>query len=1084
MINIPTIDHIIFHFLTSYPKKSLSLVPIYHPNLSLTMFKPTWLLFVALLLTISNAFTQDKNAVYFTDHPALSPDGNTLYFAYAGDIWKVPASGGLATRLTAMEGDERFPRPSPDGKWLAFSAQQFGNTDVYLLPLEGGEIRQLTYHDANDLVCSWSWDSGFIYFTSGRYNRVSGYKVSVEGGTPMRMFPNYHHTVHDIAEHPRGGEIFFNESWESFNNISRKGYKGDHNPDVQSFNPRSGEFKQYTNWNGKDFGVTFDRQGNFYFISDEFNGEYNLYTFEKERKVRLTDFTNSIWYPQASANGEKVAFRRNYQIQIYDVKKKRTETVPIRIPQNVTLGQLQDFNVKGNISAFNVSDDGKKMAFVARGQVFVSDVKGKFIQHLPTRAEGRALEIHWLKDNKTLLFTQTVGGYQNWFTLSADGTGTEKQLTQDLHNNRNLSFNSDKTKAVYLAGRHEMRLLDLSTLASSALLKDEFWDIGSDEPQFGPDDKHILYTAYRNFERDILVYNLDTKKSQNLTSTGVTEAGPRWAPDGKTIYFYGNLTQPSYPFGLGDADLYSLPLRAFDLPYRSDKVKELFKEEEKKSATSAAKDSTTKKISIQIEEAYLAERIQPLGPTLGNQNSPYVIQSGEKTTILFASNHDEGKGNLWKIVLEPFERPKTEMIQGAAGFGFEISTAKNQCYLLIGGNISTLNIETNKTETIAMDYTFRKKLSAEFEQMFFEAWANIEQNFYDEKFHGKDWKGIRDRYAAFLPHLNIRSDLRQVLAEMLGELNASHTGFTSSGTEEEIFYKGRSAGTGIIFANDDPYRVERIVPRSPADRMDKDIRPGDRLVKVNATVVVPRNNREQYLIQPSLDEEISLTFLRGQEERTVKIHPASTFAINDLLYDEWEAGCQKRVDEMGKNKIAYVHMKDMTGNSLDHFLKQMVSEGWQRDALILDLRYNTGGNVHDKVLQFLSQKPYLQWKYREGQLSPQPNFTPGAKPIVLLVNEPSLSDAEMTTEGFKRLKLGTVVGTETYRWIIFTSGKGLVDGSFYRLPSWGCYSLDGGDLEVTGVKPDVYVKNTFKDRLENKDPQLDKAIELILGKMR
>nr|HPH18389.1 S41 family peptidase [Haliscomenobacter sp.] len=508
------------------------------------------------------------------------------------------------------------------------------------------------------------------------------------------------------------------------------------------------------------------------------------------------------------------------------------------------------------------------------------------------------------------------------------------------------------------------------------------------------------------------------------------------------------------------------------------------KEEEKKADKPAAKDSTAKKTSIQIDEAYLSERIQQLGPSLGNQVGPYVIQSGEKTTLLFASTHDEGKANLWKLVLEPFERPKTEMIQGAAGFGFEISTAKNQYYLLIGGNISTLNIETNKTETIAMDYTFRKKLSAEFEQMFFEAWANIEQNFYDEKFHGKDWKGIRDRYATFLPHLNIRSDLRQVLAEMLGELNASHTGFTSSGTEEEIFYKGRSAGTGIIFANDDPYRVERIVPRSPADRMDKDIRPGDRLVKVNATAVVPRNNREQYLIQPSLDEEISLTFLRGQEERTVKIHPASTFAINDLLYDEWEAGCQKRVDEMGKNKIAYVHMKDMTGNSLDHFLKQMVSEGWQRDALILDLRYNTGGNVHDKVLQFLSQKPYLQWKYREGQLSPQPNFTPGAKPIVLLVNEPSLSDAEMTTEGFKRLKLGTVVGTETYRWIIFTSGKGLVDGSFYRLPSWGCYSLDGGDLEVTGVKPDVYVKNTFKDRLENKDPQLDKAIELILGKMR
>jgi tricorn protease len=239
-----------------------------------------------------------------------------------------------------------------------------------------------------------------------------------------------------------------------------------------------------------------------------------------------------------------------------------------------------------------------------------------------------------------------------------------------------------------------------------------------------------------------------------------------------------------------------------------------------------------------------------------------------------------------------------------------------------------------------------------------------------------------------------------------------------------------------------------------------------------------------YLIQPSLDEEITLTFLRGKEEKEVKLHPVNTFTITDLLYDEWEADCQKRVDAQSKTRIAYVHMKDMGLESLDRFLKEMVSEGWQRDALILDLRYNTGGNVHDKVLQFLSQRPYLNWKYREGQLSPQPNFGPAAKPIVLLVNEPSLSDAEMTAQGFKQLKLGTIVGTETYRWIIFTSGKGLVDGSFYRLPSWGCYALDGKDLEITGVKPDVYIKNTFKDRLDGKDPQLEKAIELILGQLK
>jgi tricorn protease len=162
----------------------------------------------------------------------------------------------------------------------------------------------------------------------------------------------------------------------------------------------------------------------------------------------------------------------------------------------------------------------------------------------------------------------------------------------------------------------------------------------------------------------------------------------------------------------------------------------------------------------------------------------------------------------------------------------------------------------------------------------------------------------------------------------------------------------------------------------------------------------------------------------------------------------------------------------------------MTSEAYNREGLIFDLRYNTGGNVHDLVLNFLAQKPYLKWKYREGQFTIQPNFSPAAKPLVLLINEQSLSDAEMTAVGFKQLQLGKIIGTETYRWIIFTSGKGLVDGSFYRLPSWGCYTLDGKNIEREGVKPDIYVKQSFKDRLEDKDPQLDKAIEEVLKELK
>jgi tricorn protease len=172
-------------------------------------------------------------------------------------------------------------------------------------------------------------------------------------------------------------------------------------------------------------------------------------------------------------------------------------------------------------------------------------------------------------------------------------------------------------------------------------------------------------------------------------------------------------------------------------------------------------------------------------------------------------------------------------------------------------------------------------------------------------------------------------------------------------------------------------------------------------------------------------------------------------------------------------------MKNMVSDELNNFIIEMTTEWYKKDALILDIRYNTGGNVHDAVLNFLARKPYLQWKYRGGKFAPQPNFAPAEKPIVLLVNEQSLSDAEMTAAGFKALKLGKIIGTETYRWLIFTSGKSLVDGSYYRLPSWGCYTLDGKDIERNGVVPDIYVQTSFKDRLEGKDPQLDTAISEI-----
>lgn len=1053
-------------------------------------YSPVLLLFLAMPL-----FSQTQ-AVYFADYPCLTPDGQTIIFSYESDLWKVDTKGGLAIRITAMDGHETRPKISPDGNWLAFTGNQYGNNDIFIMPLAGGPITQLTYHQASDQLASWTWDSQSLYFTSDRYNRMSTYQIKIKGGTPSRVFEHYFNNIHNAVAHPTSNELFFNETWESSSFAHRKGYKGAYNPDIKSYNLKTGAFTQYTDYEGKDFDVTIDRHGQVYFVSDEFNGEYNLYMLEDSKKKRLTRLDHAIYHPVVNANGGKIVFQSGYQLHVHDVKNGKTEKVAIKVVQNRTLDKTKDFNVSGKISDFDVASDGKKLAFVSRGELFVSDIEGKFIRQLPTRTDGRVLEVHWLKGDKSLIFNQTVGGYQNWFKIEADGKSQEQQLTNDQKNNRNLSFNSDKSQAVYLSGREELRLLEVEKEQSKLLAKAELWGFYNDLPHFASDNQHIVFSAYKNFEREIMVYNLKDGQLKNLSNTGVTEASPFWSPDGKYLYFISNRTKPSYPFGLQDANIYRVALEKYDQPYRSDKFDELFVEEEKEKTdkeetqdstkteveTKAEKKDSTKKL-LNIDYSDILERLESIGPRFGTQGSPFVIQKDDKTTIIYSSNHDEGSYNLWKTVLEPFEKPKTEKIKGADTGGATIKEAKGKYYALLKGNIHKLDLGGNKVEKINISYKFRRQLQPEFEQMFFETWANLEENFYNGDFHGVDWPAIRDHYGQFLPHITNRADLRRMLNDMLGELNTSHFGFYSNGDEEKIYYGTRSISTGLLFENDRPYTIAHIVAEGPADRKDKDVRPGDRLMAINGKAIDPSVNREFYFASPSMDEEVLLTLKRGNDTIECKIHPVSYTTIRNLLYDEWMDSCQKRVDEKTKKQVAYIHMKNMGQGELQRFLTEMVAEGHDRNALILDLRYNTGGNVHDEVLRFLSQRPYLQWKYRDGALTPQPNFGPAAKPMVLLINEQSLSDAEMTATGFKELGLGKIIGTETYRWIIFTSGKGLVDGSFYRLPSWGCYTLDGKNIEKTGVAPDIYIKNSMKDRLEGRDPQLDKAIEMVLGEL-
>lgn len=1027
--------------------------------------------------TISQISAQEK--VYFTSTPSLSPDAKTVYFSYDGDIWSADVNGGNAARITALEGEEINPRVSPDGKWLAFSSNQYGNYDVYVMPINGGQIKQLTFHQAKDEIESWSWDSKSIYFTSNQNNGFGSFKIDLDGKTPQALFTNYFNTTNGLVETPQGEYIFTNSS-ESASQVTRKRYKGENNPDLLGYNPATKSYKQYTDYNGKDFNPTIDQNGIIYFISDENNGEYNLYKLTNGKKEALTKFDTSIKKPFVSADGSKVVFEKDYQLFVYDIHSKSSKPISINVNSNKSLEKEQNFEVDNNIDYFDMSPDGKKIAFVSRGIIFVSDHEGKFIHQISDGKE-RVLEVKWLKDNKNLIFNQTYKGYQNWFKISADGKGKVEQLTSDLRNNRDITINHDLSQAVYLSGRDEVRLLDLKSLKSSTIVRDEIWAFQNSKPSFSPNDEYVLFSAKRNFELDIFIHNIKKNTTINLTNTGVSEADPTWSPDGKYIYFSSDRTNPSYPLGMQRSNIYRASLDWFDQAYKSEKFDNLFVEEkkvEKKEKKEEKKDF--KELTVN-PEGFL-ERIELVTDRFGYQTNPFVFSDEKKQFLFYNTNQENGKFQLYRKTTTDFEEEKTDKIFNK-GADFILKNEKN-LFALIDNSVYKFGINSTTPEKINLKYNFDKNLASEFNQMYEEAWAGVEENFYDENFHGIDWKAKKEQYAQFLPYVNNRNDLRILLNDMLGELNSSHLGFSSFGKEESRRLNYFTNETGIIFKKDQPFTVEKILRKSPAFLKNVDIQEGDILFSVNGQKIDQNQNRETYFTTPKKLEEITLELDRKGKTISTKIHPISNGELKSLLYDEWIFENRQRVKILSNDRIAYSYMKNMSTSELDSFLLDMVEQENRKDGVILDLRFNTGGNVHDKVLNFLAQRPYLKWKYREGQLTVQPNFAPSGKPIVLLINEYSLSDAEMTAAGFKALKLGKIIGQETYRWIIFTSGKSLVDGSFYRLPSWGTYTLDGQNLEKTGVKPDIYIKNTFLDRLENKDPQLERAIQEVMKELK
>ncbi|MDP3581870.1 MAG: peptidase S41, partial [Ignavibacteria bacterium] len=537
----------------------------------------------------------------------------------------------------------------------------------------------------------------------------------------------------------------------------------------------------------------------------------------------------------------------------------------------------------------------KKFVFVSRGELFVSDVERKFVKQINTNPAERIIEVLWM-NNDTIIFNQTVNGWLNLFTIKADGKGEKMQLTKDEQNNQSIVISNDRSKVAYFSGRNELRVLDSKSLESKTIVKDEFWALNPGDPSFSPDDRFLAYTAQRNFESDIFAYDFKSEKSYEITKTGVSENSPTFSPDGKYIYFSTDRLKPSYPRGTSNADIYRIALQPIDKEFRSDRFDKLFLPEKKDSS----------KVKVEIDFAGLKDRWEGIIKLGGSQGQPFIYQKGDETRLLFVSNHEGEGNNLYQLILKPFDKPETKKFEGAKVSGYQISKGKDNYYLMSSSKIYKIDFAGSKLTAVETEAKFTRNLSAEFNQMFYETWANLEENFYDDKFHGADWNKLGKYYATFLPYVKSRTNLRLLLNDMLGELNSSHLGFSSNGDEEKVFYKTESMETGIVFESENPYKVKSILKNSAVWKKGNAILPGDELVSLNGIAVDKDANRDKYFLTTSQPEEITLGLKRGGTNVNVKLHPQSYGELKTNLYDEWVEQNQKFVDDKSKNKIAYV----------------------------------------------------------------------------------------------------------------------------------------------------------------------------------
>ncbi|MDX9857501.1 MAG: S41 family peptidase [candidate division Zixibacteria bacterium] len=1050
---------------------------------------------VLVLMLLSTVQSQTQGRPGYLRYPAIH--GDALVFVAEGDLWLASAAGGDAQRLTTHPDLEYRPAISPDGRLLAFSGRYEGPTEVYVMPIAGGLPRRLTFNGEGSYVVGWTPD-GKVLFATRAFSTLPELELAAvdpENSEIVRL------PLAQAAEGtyaPDGRTLFFTRF--PFSGSYTKRYRGGMAQSIWRFASDDTEASEVT----ADFDGTsrnpmyFD--GRVYFLSDR-DGVMNVWSMtEAGEDLQQHTFHADFDAKYASLSHGRIAYQLGADLHVLDIATGSDTKLDIHLTSD--FDQLREQWVDkpmDYVTSSSVSPTGDRVAFTARGQVFVAPVnKGRLVRVTHNDAV-RYRDARFMPDGESVLVLSDESGEVEFWSLPAYGTGDARQMTTGGEVLRFEGYPSPDGKYVaHTDKNNRLWFFDIESGRHTVIDSSPRWSPSS--PTWSPDSRWIGYSRESGAMLwQARIYDRITGSNIAVTSDRYDDGSPVFSPDGKWIFLLSNRHENSlvshpwesrqpFPFLDKQTRIYMIPLK--------DGLLSPFEPTNELTARQKADSAADSTEVVEVDSVGIVERLLDVPVPPGNYGS---LSVNEKQLFWLSwESGGESSRSLKTIEIKNDDPEVKTLMEGVSTY--ELSADGKKLMIRKGDNTYVIDAGTAPPSDLAKykvavaDWTFAFDPAQEWRQMFMDAWRLERDYFYDKSMHGVDWPKVRDKYLPLVERVTDRWELSDLLGEMIGELSSLHM-YVYGGDMREGTDNISVASLGAILIRDESaggYRVDYVYRSDPDEpsgvaplaRPSVNVSPGDVITHINgvATLSVPGH---ELLLREQAGKQVLLTVRpRGSDDpRSVIVEPLSLSSAGDLRYRDWEFTRRLRVEEKSDRQIGYVHLRAMGKGDYSRWARDFYPV-IERQGLIIDARHNHGGNIDSWILTTLLRHPWLYWVGRVGE--PYPNMQSSfAGHIVVLCDQQTVSDGEMFTEGIRRLGLGTIIGTRTLGGEIWLSSSNvLVDRGIATAAESGVYGPEGEwMIEGVGVVPDIEVDNLPHATFRGSDAQLDSAITFLMKKI-